>query len=185
VMGFDYWAMDECISDDNIGRRIATNSYVGRYQFLWGKRVRLYKREVFEPRLSSDCKALNENTLELFASRKIVVRGVARKLTAMLDEEGVGILVAVHSVIGKRYENKFLLGLLNSKLFNWIHVVQYYSARIPEGSLRYPSSFLGDLPIRTIDFSDREDVARHDRMVELVEWMLELHERLAGAKIRA
>ena len=39
------------------------------------------------------------------------------------------------------------------------------------------------LPIRTIDFSDPEDVARHQQMVGLVERMLELHEKLAGAKI--
>ena len=35
----------------------------------------------------------------------------------------------------------------------------------------------------TIDFSDPEDVARHDRVVELVGRMLSLHERLAEAKI--
>ena len=39
------------------------------------------------------------------------------------------------------------------------------------------------LPIRTIDFSDPEDVARHDRMVGLVERMLDLHERLDTARI--
>ena len=39
------------------------------------------------------------------------------------------------------------------------------------------------LPIRTIDFSDPEDMARHDRMVKLVERMLALHERLAEARI--
>ncbi len=39
------------------------------------------------------------------------------------------------------------------------------------------------LPIHTIDFSNPEDVARHDRMVDLVERMLSLHERLAGARI--
>lgn len=39
------------------------------------------------------------------------------------------------------------------------------------------------LPVVAIDFSDLEDTARHDRMVGLVERMLELHERLAGARI--
>ncbi len=39
------------------------------------------------------------------------------------------------------------------------------------------------MPVRTIDFSDPEDMARHDRMVGLVERMLALHERLAEAKI--
>jgi hypothetical protein len=39
------------------------------------------------------------------------------------------------------------------------------------------------LPIRTINLSDSGDVARHERIVELVERMLALHERLAGDKI--
>lgn len=177
VMGFDYWAMDKCIDDNNNGRRIATNSYIDRYKFLWGKKVNLYKKTFFNPRLSPKCDAVNANTLELFASPKIVVRGVARRLTAMLDDEGVGILVAVHSVRGERYTNQFLIGLLNSTLFDYIHKTKFYSARIPQGSLRYPVSFLADLPIRTIDFSDPQDVARHDSMVKLVENMLDLHRR--------
>ena len=41
--------------------------------------------------------------------------------------------------------------------------------------------FLSQLPIRPINFSDPADVARHDRMVSLVEQMLELHKRLAAA----
>ncbi len=39
-----------------------------------------------------------------------------------------------------------------------------------------------DLPIRTIDFSSPADVARHDRMVSLVESMLALHRQLADTK---
>jgi hypothetical protein len=35
-------------------------------------------------------------------------------------------------------------------------------------------------PIRTIDFSDRADKARHDRMVEMVEQMLALNKQLAA-----
>ena len=38
------------------------------------------------------------------------------------------------------------------------------------------------LPIRAIDFSDPQDVARHDSMVKLVEKMLDLHRRLAETK---
>jgi len=177
-MGFDYWAMDKYIDDNNTGIRIATNSYIDRYKFLWGKKVNLYKRTVFDPKLKEDCKVLNENTINLFHSKKIVVRGVAKRLTATLDDKGIGILVAVHSVIGIKYSEHFLLGLLNSTLFNWIHVIQFYSARIPEGSLRYPISFLSDLPIKNIDFTNPKDVKQHDRMVALVERMLELHKRL-------
>ena len=41
---------------------------------------------------------------------------------------------------------------------------------------------MSQLPIRTIDFSDHEDVARHDKMVALVERMLDLHRRLSESK---
>ncbi len=182
VMGFDYWAMDKCISDENAGRRIATNSYIDRYAFLWGKKVRLYKREVFDPKLDENCDVLSQNTLELFSTKKLVVRGVARRLTAMLDQEGVGLLVAVHSVVGKHYDNKFLLGLLNSKLFNWIHIIQFYSARIPEGSLRYPISFLENLHIRNVDLDNIAESAIYKQICELVERMLALHKQLASVK---
>jgi hypothetical protein len=40
-------------------------------------------------------------------------------------------------------------------------------------------------PIRTINFSDPADVARHGRMVALVERMLDLQRKLAGAAIPA
>jgi cytochrome c556 len=38
------------------------------------------------------------------------------------------------------------------------------------------------IPDRPIDFSDKADVKRHDRMKELVERMLDLHKKLAAAK---
>jgi hypothetical protein len=37
-------------------------------------------------------------------------------------------------------------------------------------------------PIRTINFSDPADVARHDKMVTLVERMLDLNKRLPEAR---
>jgi len=40
---------------------------------------------------------------------------------------------------------------------------------------------MSPLSIRTIDFSDSIDVARHDRMVELVQSMLDLHRQLSSA----
>jgi hypothetical protein len=51
------------------------------------------------------------------------------------------------------------------------------------GYIALNRQYIERLPIRTIDFSDPEDVALHDQMVGLVERMLSLHERLAGARI--
>jgi hypothetical protein len=41
---------------------------------------------------------------------------------------------------------------------------------------------IAQLPIRTIDFSDTEDVARHNRMVSLVDSMLSLHKQIKEAR---
>jgi hypothetical protein len=75
----------------------------------------------------------------------------------------------------------YLLGVLNSTLLSF-----YATGHSPVFSGRYykfSAPYLKMLPIRTIDFSEPEDVARHDQMLELVERMLGLHERLAGARI--
>ena len=49
----------------------------------------------------------------------------------------------------------------------------------------FPRLSVGDLkklPIRTINFNDPADKAAHDRMVELVDRMLELNKKLAEAR---
>ena len=75
---------------------------------------------------------------------------------------------------------KYLLGLLNSGLISF-----FYGNCSPSyrgGYLRFIFQYLVTIPIRTIDFSDQEDKARHDRMVELVERMLDLNKNLAYTK---
>jgi len=47
---------------------------------------------------------------------------------------------------------------------------------------RFNANNINNTPIRTIDFSDPTDKARHDQMVELVERMLDLNKQLAATK---
>jgi hypothetical protein len=42
---------------------------------------------------------------------------------------------------------------------------------------------VGKLPIRPIDFSDPTDKARHDKMVELVDLMLEMNKQKHSGKL--
>jgi type II restriction/modification system DNA methylase subunit YeeA len=42
--------------------------------------------------------------------------------------------------------------------------------------------YIEQLPIRPIDFTNAADKAAHDRMVKLVDTLLQLHPRLAAAK---
>jgi hypothetical protein len=77
-------------------------------------------------------------------------------------------------------DQKFLLGILDSKLITF-----YYSkiaALIRGGYLRFFTQDIAKLPIYTPDFDKPDDKARHDRMVALVNEMLELHKHLSHAK---
>ena len=71
------------------------------------------------------------------------------------------------------YSLKYILGILNSKLLN------FYCNHFLIDDIN--KKYLNQLPIRTIDFSNPDDVKQHDRMVSLVEEMLELHKRLTNA----
>ncbi|NIA12171.1 MAG: hypothetical protein GWP10_21240 [Nitrospiraceae bacterium] len=74
----------------------------------------------------------------------------------------------------------YLCGLLNSRLLDFY--LKRVSTSFRGGYLAANRQFIEQLPIRTIDFSDPTDKARHDRMVELVETMLKLHKQLPAVK---
>ncbi|MDI7261419.1 MAG: N-6 DNA methylase [Thermodesulfobacteriota bacterium] len=79
------------------------------------------------------------------------------------------------------YSMKYLLGILNSRLMSFLYPL--VSNKIVVGSFpRLSVRDLKRLPIRTINFSDPTDKARHEKMVGLVEQMLTLHKQLAAAK---
>ena len=51
-----------------------------------------------------------------------------------------------------------------------------------ETYLRFFGQYLEGFPVRTINFSDPHDVARHDHMSSLVDQMLSLHKQLQEAR---
>jgi type I restriction-modification system DNA methylase subunit len=82
---------------------------------------------------------------------------------------------------GNLYSLLYLLGIADSRLIAWLHFNSSPKAR--KGV--FPKILVDDvrkLPIRVIDFSDRTDKSRHDKMVQLVEQMLSLHKQLPAAR---
>jgi len=76
-------------------------------------------------------------------------------------------------------EDRYLLGLLNSTLTFF-----YYEMMLPKlrGGFFMPAYVvMRNLPIRPIDPENPDDMEKHDRMVSLVETMLDLHRRLPTA----
>jgi len=112
-----------------------------------------------------------------FESPKLIFPDIASRPNFTIDETG-GLFNA-NTCYNLFYSDKFLLGLLNSQLINFYY--RYQAAVYRGGYLRFFSQYVEMLPIRTIDPSDPADVARHDRIVALVEGLLAMKRALAGS----
>jgi predicted type IV restriction endonuclease len=89
-----------------------------------------------------------------------------------------GFTITLSKQSGLRPE--YVLGLLNSKLLFWR--LQKMSNLFRGGWITCTKQYFGELPIRKINLSNPTDKAAHDRIVKLVEQMLELHKQLAAAR---
>jgi len=100
-----------------------------------------------------------------------------RRLVGTIVPAGTFTIGTLHNIIVRDgcTSPHYLLGLLSSNLLN-----EFYKGNFPEHRIK--GAYLEQLPIRPIDFSKPADKARHDRMVALVERMLELNRKLAAAK---
>jgi hypothetical protein len=113
-------------------------------------------------------------------SPKILVQAIRnlalkRRIVAALDTEK---LFADHTLnviytTQDKYDLKYMLGILNSTLINFVFSKKYVDINIK-------GVYLTDIPIRRINFSDPTDKMRHDRLVGLVDKMLALTPKLRG-----
>jgi hypothetical protein len=116
---------------------------------------------------------------------KLCVPRLVQRLHAGYDKNGGHFLDNV-DVGGVTFKAQFqpqtleyLLGLLNSRLLQWYF--PSISAPFRGGWRSANRQFLAQLPFRAIDFSEKSDKSRHERMVSLVEQLLGLRETLASA----
>jgi hypothetical protein len=75
--------------------------------------------------------------------------------------------------------NKFLLGIINSNLASWYMYRFVYGLAIR--TMHFDATSTDRLPIAPIDFSNSQDKSRHDRIVALVDQMLEAKKQEAVA----
>ena len=130
--------------------------------------------------------ARNWQNKDFYERLKIGIRETGSRLTATLDTEGRYFLSSLYSVYYKddnRYESlSYLLGILNSEFASWLASIFALSAT--KGAFtKFRTNQLSPLPIRVIDFGDPVDVDMHDRMLSLVDQMLELNKKLAESKM--
>jgi len=117
----------------------------------------------------------------LILQPKILMRQTSDSIRACYDEDCYYCQNSVFIIHASEINLKFLLGLLNSKLLNFV-----YKLGNPQTSKVFAEikpRVIKQLPIYRVDLTDPNEKAQHDKLVTLVENMLELQTKYHGAKM--
>jgi Eco57I restriction-modification methylase/TaqI-like C-terminal specificity domain len=150
------------------------NNFPKAYAYLKSNRERLEKRKQFKewygysaPRnllLHDDAQIL----VPLLANRGLfaLIPDAVKGTLCLMASGGFSVTVSNACQLNPKY----VLGLLNSRLIFW--KLQQLSNLFRGGWITCTKQYFGQLPIRTINFSDPNEKAQHDRIVRLVEQQL-------------
>jgi len=164
-------------------RGVDINDYPNCHAALLDYRDRLKKRVETASGLIPWYALYRPRRQKLFDQPKILIRQTADRILAVYDSAQWYCLKSAIIVQLKDEQSvtyPYLLGLLNSRLLHFL-----YDDLVGEQSRVFPEVKpvqLFKLPIRTINFADPADKARHDKMTALVQRMLTLHQQKQAAK---
>ncbi len=163
------------IAEDDLRDR-----FPNTYAYLLSNRERLLKRKQYK-----DWYAFSApRNLNLHDNAQILVPLLANKgLFSLYPADGERYCLMASGGFSVSVSNndcnlsaKYLLGLVNSRLLYWN--LKLISNKFRGGWITCTKQYFGQLPIRTIDFDNPADVDLHDKMVALVDRMLDWHKQL-------
>ena len=117
----------------------------------------------------------------LMLQPKILLRQTSDVLRACYDENGYYCQNSVFIIHSDNVNLKVLLGLLNSRLFGYV----YRLGNPQTGKIfaEIKPSVIKELPIRAFDLREAKGRSQQDRIVKLVERMMDLHKQLVAGRM--
>jgi hypothetical protein len=154
----------------------AFDGTVRRYKLLHGERAYIrYDETLAEykpPRYFRGPRLL----LRELVSRQFQLQAVYTDEDSVTNKSMQSLLLT-----SAQHDIRYLLGLLNSRVLSWFFLAVHSVGRRDD----FPKIVLKqtrELPFAPVDTTLAKGKSQHNRMVELVEAMLQLHKSLAGAK---
>ncbi|MHB8629224.1 MAG: Eco57I restriction-modification methylase domain-containing protein [Aggregatilineales bacterium] len=120
--------------------------------------------------------------IDVMNNQKILVPDIADRASFAFDAGGEYAFTSGYGITlkdGVDISPKYVLGLLNSRVLDGY--LKSISTTMRGGFFRYFTQFIEQLPIRVIDFANPGEKAQHDKIVSLVDRMLDLHKKRAAA----
>jgi hypothetical protein len=159
-----------------------SNKFPLTFSYLLENKACLQGRESGKMRGSNWYGYVYPKNLELMRSAKILVPDIADRASFALDEQGQYAFTSGYGITLKSSvaeSAKYILGLLNSRVLDFY--LKRVSTTMRGGFFRYFTQFIEQLPIRTINWRVSSERACHDRMVEMVEHMIDAKKMLASS----
>ncbi|MBW8002532.1 MAG: N-6 DNA methylase [Planctomycetes bacterium] len=155
---------------------------------LDGRNIQRYSLQWYGIYLAYDVKKIHScKRTDIFETKeKIFFRRVGSGLVATYDNSqfyALNTLVVINLLEASSISIKYILSLLNSKLMNYYYVNYLKSTKKVFSEIQ--ARQIGQLPIHIIDFNNPAEKTKHEKMVKLVDNMLDLNKKLAKAKIPA
>lgn|GEM_PF-5013264 len=111
---------------------------------------------------------------------KILLRQTSADIKAVYDEDGYYCQNSVFTIISSTLDLKYLLALLNSKLVDFVYKLKNPQEKKVFAEIK--PSVVNNLPIKVLDLKNKTDKKIHDKIVKLVDELIELHKKLAKAE---
>ena len=127
--------------------------------------------------------AAPRNPVIFEAPEKIVCRQTGDRIICTLIDNKFICRNNLHIILPQdcNYNLKYILGILNSSFCDFCY--RAINPEKGEALAEIKKQHLGQLPIRTIDFSNPAEKTQHDKLVSLVENMLELQKKHHEARM--
>jgi type I restriction-modification system DNA methylase subunit len=180
------------ISADGRAHILGQDVLEGDFPHAWAyfksndKTLRARDRGMWSQRADWYAYARSQN-IGTFVGEKLLLPYMTTRLRVAPDVDGklffVNITTGGYGLrvqYGEHHRN-YLVGLLNSRLLDL--AIRQMTNSFRGGYFAVNKQGIERLPFRPIDFSDPADRARHDKMVELVDRMLELNKQKHSGKL--
>jgi Eco57I restriction endonuclease. len=168
----DYHSWQKHISSEKKSKnslRLLVCSHLCPYNIDEHKKVRTLGLSIKEPYFTNNNAMGDSKWADFKYVPKIIIRGNDTRITATLDEKGsvfIGMYgIKVEGKIGSNY--KYLLALLNCKLYQWIFAIQNPSVKIAGDFFSINSPQLLRLPFK-------EDKSIEKPIINLVDQILNI-----------
>jgi len=167
--------------DDSFFPMLKGNN-IKKYFFKWKNLFCCRDKNEIEKHKPTDIRLRDEF---IFRRPKILIRKTGHEMIATYENKNYYYEQSLFSIskinLDFHLDLKFILGIINSKLSNFLLKINPFSKKTTFPQIRL--HWLKKFPIKNINLSNFNERKQHDKMVEMVDQMLDVQKKYHSAKL--